>query len=600
MIADFHFIRPYWLLAFLPMILMMVFLFRNRLRQNIWLKVCDQDLLPFLIEKKQPSSHRWPVITCLITVTFSIIALAGPSWERLPAPVFRNTSALIIALDLSSSMDAEDIKPSRLVRARYKISDILQRRKEGQTALIVFTDDVFVVTPLTDDGETIKSQLSALATEIMPNQGNNVALMLRKSVNLFKQAGISKGNILVVTDGVDVDNAIKVSSTIAKQYSVSILAVGTDSGAPIVLPNGGFLKDAQGTIIIPKLDAEKLSKLAQSGGGLYQTLTENDKDIENLLGYFEGVVQQQQSQENANQLYTLWDDKGPWLLLLILPLASLGFRKGLLSIFFLVIMIPDNSYAFEWQDLWQRKDQQAYQAYQQHEFNQAAEMFSSPEWKAIANYQAGKYEEALKNFSTKPSNTSDDFYNQGNALAKVGQLEQAIKAYKQALSINPENSDAQYNKELVTNELEKQKKTSQENSSQKDPKDAQQDDNKQSKPEENNQSSNTDNEQKPEQKSERSNKEDLTNQSQNQENNSEKTAKAEQNKKTDHEKENNLAKKDSESQTLSMIPKQLDEQQQANEQWLKRIPDDPSGLLRRKFKYQYSQRKNQKTDDNEW
>lgn len=596
MISDFHFIRPYYLLAFLPMILIMVFLFRNRQSQNLWLKVCDQDLLPFLIKKKQLTSHRWSLITSLIAVFFSIIALAGPSWERLPAPVFRDTSALIIALDLSSSMNAEDVKPSRLIRARYKISDILQHRKEGQTALIVFTDDVFVVTPLTNDGETIKSQLSALATEIMPNQGNNANLALKKAVNLFKQAGLSKGNILMVTDGVDVDNALNYSSTIAKQFSVSVLAVGTDSGAPIVLPNGGFLKDAQGTIVIPKVETEKLSKLAQAGGGVYQALTENDTDIENLISFFDSFIQQQQSQENANQLYTLWDDKGPWLLLVILPLAAFGFRKGLLSLILLFLMIPDNSYAFEWQDLWQRKDQQAYQAFQQHEFNQAAELFSSPEWKAAANYQAGKYEEALKNFTTKPKNTSDDFYNQGNALAKVGQLEQAIKAYEQALSINPENSDAQYNKELLKKELEKQKNNSQEDSN---PKNNQQDNN-QNKTTENNQSSNAENDKKPEQKPERSNREELANQSHNQETNSEKTEEAEQNKKTEQDKENNFAKKDSKNQTESIVPKPLNEQEQANEQWLKRIPDDPSGLLRRKFKYQYSQQKKQRQDDNDW
>jgi len=596
MISDFHFIRPYYLLAFLPMILIMVFLFRNRQSQNLWLKVCDQDLLPFLIKKKQLTSHRWSLITSLIAVFFSIIALAGPSWERLPAPVFRDTSALIIALDLSSSMNAEDVKPSRLIRARYKISDILQHRKEGQTALIVFTDDVFVVTPLTNDGETIKSQLSALATEIMPNQGNNANLALKKAVNLFKQAGLSKGNILMVTDGVDVDNALNYSSTIAKQFSVSVLAVGTDSGAPIVLPNGGFLKDAQGTIVIPKVETEKLSKLAQAGGGVYQALTENDTDIENLISFFDSFIQQQQSQENANQLYTLWNDKGPWLLLVILPLAAFGFRKGLLSLILLFLMIPDNSYAFEWQDLWQRKDQQAYQAFQQHEFNQAAELFSSPEWKAAANYQAGKYEEALKNFTTKPKNTSDDFYNQGNALAKVGQLEQAIKAYEQALSINPENSDAQYNKELLKKELEKQKNNSQEDSN---PKNNQQDNN-QNKTTENNQSSNAENDKKPEQKPERSNREELANQSHNQETNSEKTEEAEQNKKTEQDKENNFAKKDSKNQTESIVPKPLNEQEQANEQWLKRIPDDPSGLLRRKFKYQYSQQKKQRQDDNDW
>ncbi len=242
-------------------------------------------------------------------------------------------------------------------------------------------------------------------------------------------------------------------------YTLSILGVGTADGAPIALPEGGFLKDEQGTIVIPKLNAGDLAKLAQAGKGVYQTITANDADIQTLLSAVDKPVQQQ-GKENKNLLLDQWEDKGPWLLLLVLPLAALSFRKGLLCFALLLLLpLPKNSYALEWQDLWQSKDQQAQQAYKNNQFEQAAKLFENPDWKAAAHYKAGEYDKSLENL--KNNQTALGAYNQGNALAQSGQLEQAIKAYEKALTLNPDDQDAKYNKELVEKELEKQKQEQQ-------------------------------------------------------------------------------------------------------------------------------------------
>ncbi|MFI3122439.1 MAG: tetratricopeptide repeat protein, partial [Methylococcales bacterium] len=347
-----------------------------------------------------------------------------------------------------------DIKPSRLIRARYKIADILKQRKDGQTALLVYAGAAFTVTPLTDDTETIDSQLSALTTDIMPSEGNNTSIVLEKAVELFKQAGLQKGQILLVTDSVDSDKTMATVKAL-DNYTVSILGVGTTDGAPVALPEGGFLKDEQGTIVVPKLDAGDLAKLAQAGKGVYQTITANDADIKTLLSAVDKPVQQE-GKENKNLLLDQWEDKGPWLLLLVLPLAALSFRKGLLCVGLLLLLpLPKNSYAFEWQDLWQNKDQQAQQAYKNNQFEQAANLFKNPDWKAAAHYKAGAYDKALD--SLKVNQTALSAYNQGNALAQSGQLEEAVKAYEKALTLNPDDADAKYNKALVEKELEKQK-----------------------------------------------------------------------------------------------------------------------------------------------
>jgi len=131
-LVNFHFIRPYGLWMLLPWVLIIV-LFRWRKRtQGQWSSVCDDELLPFVLEQKPAGKHQSHLLLGSLASLLAILALVGPSWQRLPSPVFRNTAALVIALDLSRSMNVMDIKPSRLIRARFKIIDILKQRKMGK------------------------------------------------------------------------------------------------------------------------------------------------------------------------------------------------------------------------------------------------------------------------------------------------------------------------------------------------------------------------------------------------------------------------------------------------------------------------------------
>jgi Ca-activated chloride channel family protein len=596
--SEFHFIRPTWLLAIFPYLMIIVFILRNKLSRGNWSAVCDAELLPYLLQEKVSQNSRWALTSGAVAAFLVIFALAGPSWQRIPSPVFRNESALVIALDLSRSMDAEDIKPSRLIRARYKIADILKRRKDGQTALLVYSGAAFTVTPLTDDTETIASQLTALNTDIMPSEGNDAGLVLSKAVDLFKQAGLQKGQILLVTDGVDVDTAKTVVSAL-DSYSLSILGVGTNEGAPIAVPEGGFLKDEHGSIVVPKLNAADLAKLAQQGNGIYQTISTDDSDILALLSALDQPVQQH-GKENKNLLLDQWEDKGPWLLLLVLPLAALSFRKGLLTIVFVLLLpLPKNSYAVEWQDLWQNKDQQAAQAYKNNQFEQAASLFENPDWKAAANYKAGAYDKALESLVPKPDEKNATvLYNQGNALAQSGQLEPAIKAYDKALALNPGDNDAKYNKELVEKALEKQKQEQKKQDQQK----------KEDKQEKQDKSDKDDQQKKDGEPSEQSEQQKASEQKpeQSEEKKSQQQQADEQgtpdNKEPEKQPEADKAKQAEEPKTpdakqqakpATEIAQPTTEQQQANEQWLNRIPDDPAGLLKRKFKYQYGQQRGQ-------
>lgn len=589
--ALFHFLRPWWLLALLPWFMFVVLTIRHKLSRGNWSEVCDEPLLPYILQDKAVHRSRTVLISGALASLLAILALAGPTWERLPTPTFRDDSAVVIALDLSRSMDAADLKPSRLERARFKIADILKQRKDGQTALLVYAGDAFTVTPLTSDTRTIASQLPALTTDIMPVQGSDTISALNLAVDLLKQAGMQKGHILFVTD--DVDDA-KLEAVVKQfgAYSLSILGVGTADGAPISDPGSGFIKDRYGNIVVPKLNADKLRRLASLGNGTYRTISPDDSDIETLLATFDSRLAQNDAATDE-LLLDLWAERGPWLLLLVLPLAALSFRKGVLSIALLTVLpFPNEVQALDWNDLWQKPDQQAQQAFSAGQYERAAELFDDSEWKAAAEYKAGRYEQSLETLEGDTS--ARGFYNRGNALAQSGQLADAVKAYEEALKIDPDHQDAAYNKELVEKELEKQQQQqsqqggdkqqeSDQSSEQDDPGDEPSDDSEQ-------QSSESGDQDKPRPSSEpQQDQKDAGN-----EDTEADTAQSQ--KQTEDSDENETAEQPKQAAETDSA----DEAKQASEQWLKRIPDDPAGLLRRKFEYQYGRRGRQQQQNEAW
>jgi len=574
---TFHFIRPLWLLALIPFLALLIILLKKQFNHGHWSRVCDAELLPFILQKNSQQRSRLPVMLTAIGCLVAILSIAGPTWEKLPAPVFRNISALVIVLDLSQSMNSQDIKPSRLIRARYKIADILKQRKDGQTALIVYANNAFTVTPLTNDIETISSQLSALKSNIMPRQGSNAYNAVIKATTLLKQTGLKQGDILLVTDGINKSLQTKIANLL-EDYRLSILAVGTQTGAPIKMPNGRFLKDASGTIVIPKLNLKTLSAISHSGKGLLQTITADDTDTSTLIALFNQHPEKSKNESQDIQL-DLWLERGPWLLFLVIPLASLCFRRGILCWFALLLLpIPKTSQADTLDNLWQTADQQGYQQFNQGDFSQAAEKFNNADWKFSALYRDGQYEKAIK--ALKHENSPEAHYNRGNAYSKLGQLPKALQAYNDVLAINPDHEDAHYNKKLIEEALKKQSESEKDSSENKPS-----DENSQESP--NNQANNAQND-------------EPNNPAQSNPDSTAKENKPPEDTPNQPLDESNNDRQDNPSEhKKDVTPETEDDSKQISEQWLKRIPDDPSGLLRRKFKYQYSQQKNDfKTNEN--
>ena len=576
--TEFHFLRAGWILL-IPIAILLIFFFKRRmLTIGNWEKLIDKRLLPYVMSRSQLSDnqYKWWLIS-LISV-LSIIALAGPTWERIEQPSFRTDQSLVIALDLSRSMNAQDISPNRLTRAKLKILDILERRQGAQVALIVYSANAFTVTPLTSDTDTIIALINSIDTSIMPSRGSYPALAIDKGLQLLNQASVSNGEIILVTDGGITSDSFSSAQKLRDEgYRLSALGIGSMNGAPIPKETGGFITDNTGQITISRLEVDDLKDLVEIGGGSYTSITSNDQDIDTLLSEVYSAVRESDDSVTTDQ----WKEFGPWLLLIVVPFGSLLFRKGWVFVFLLTIMPIDNSvYALDWNDLWKTRDQQAKEAMESGDYDKAIELFEDSEWLAAAHYKAGNYRQSANGYNN--NSNIDHLYNHANSLAKIGQFEEAIENYEKVIAEEPNAEDALYNLNLLKDLLSENQSSEENNDDGQSSEEAstgeqsqQQngDESEQSDNEGNSKTGDSDDESDANPNQKLSNEEDI------EAIEKELERAAEENSNQESQQEDN--------NESGLEGRMAQEQQQAMEQWLRRIPDDPGGLLRRKFRYQY-------------
>ena len=571
LIQDFHFLRPLWLLALAPALVFFIAMWRINTVVTAWDKAIDKSLLPYLLDRSKNAAQRTPLLFLFTAWLLSVIAMAGPVWEQLPQPVQKREDALVIVLDLSLSMFAPDHNPSRLDLAKRKLRDILTLREEGQTALVVYAGDAHAVTPLTDDVVTIDALVPSLSPNIMPLFGSNPMGAIDMAIGLLEDVEVTRGKILLMTDGISgFDQELLITEQIQDTgYELLIMGIGTEEGAPIRTNDGSFLTDENGAMVIPTLNRNVLQSLANRTGGRYHDIQLADSDLAYLLT--RNQLLDDTELVEVEEEFDVWHESGPWLLLLVLPLSALSFRRGWLFsiVFFSVgLMLPNqHAYAqgFEWLDLWKTRDQQAAEAFANEEHGLAAVLFESSEWQGAASYRAQDYESAIAAFSA--IDTPDGHYNRGNALALAGNYAEAIAAYDITLELEVDHTDALYNKEIVEELLEQQQSEEGEN---------QDGDSQENQSEQNSQNQS-------EEQNENSDQQDQ----ESQEGNEDQQQQEQQNQPPE---EQEGSESNSEQNTPSDSTNEEFEEQQALEQWLRRIDDDPGELLRRKFRYQYRQR----------
>lgn len=655
-LAQLHFLRPLWLLALLLMPVLLLWRARQQRASDPWRAVVDAPLLAAQSEGRARTA-RLPDLLLALGCSIAILALAGPAFRQEPAPTLRLQAPLVLALDLSPAMRAADLKPDRLTRARLKLAELVRRREDGQTALIAFSSEAFTVAPLTEDAATLDGLLAALDPSVLPIAGQRPARALQSAQRLISEASASsdaRGEVLLVTDHADaaaIDAAAKLA---AAGIRVSVLGVGTAEGAPVPAAGGGFLLDAQGNIRLPRLDEPSLRELAAAGGGRYTRLSADDRDLRALQ--LDQITAAGQAIEAGTGERLRYRDEGPLLLLVLLPLAALAARRGWLLSLFLVLPLagtpsahaqttaPLTLSAFApaapgstltastapgagapagevgglrqfWNDLWQRRDRQAWDALQADAPDRAARLARDPALQGAAAYRAGDYERALS--ALEEVEGADAAYNRGNALAKLQRFEDALDAYDAALAAEPDHADAIANRAAVEAWLKQQQQQQQNGDPQQG--DQQQDGEQgeqQGEPSEDGSQS----------QQQRQSTQDASQQEESQQDSGPSPSDAQQGDPRDESQpasdsgdeappseqqpsadaQQQAAYNEAMQQALQQAAEQGQEpaqaaelsaeemaeaeRQQALQQLLRRVPDDPGGLLRRKFLLEYQRR----------
>ena len=569
-----HLLRPFWLLA-LPLPIWLLWRLWHRQRQTgRWQRLLPEAFHTALLTRGKLRNTRLPWVLLGSAWLLACIALLGPSWQHIEQPSQSRSDPLVILLETTPAMLAEDIRPSRLEQAKRKILDLLLSREDAQTAVVVFAGSAHTLVPLTNDRATTQNLLDALRPDLMPEPGHRADLAVAQGIDLLQQGANGRGRLLLVASSLDEQERAAIASMLVKSdQKLLVLGIGTEQGAPIPSQDGSFLKDDKGAIMIPRLDDNAMRRFASRVGGRYQTVRIDQADLLSL-GLLErtGALQ---AHEDTTRL-DAWQDQGYWLLLPLLLIAALAGRRGWLFCLPLFFFLPPPANAMSMEDLWWRPDQQGMKLLESSQPSEAAKRFESYQWRGYALYQAGDYAGAIEQFSKGDS--APDHYNRGNALARNEELQAAIEAYEQALELAPELEVARRNKEIVEEALRQQQKS--------------QDD------------SNAAVEDMPSEPPAVNTKQQTPGPK------GPATSPAEPNSTTTQAEpeEGNEASSDTLDESpegsgqpvsepplaeASALNPNDPEQDQAMDQWLRKVPDDPGELLRRKFYYEQRKRQDQ-------
>jgi Ca-activated chloride channel family protein len=602
---EFHLLRPYALLL-LPLVILCWLLLRRLPLTDAW----QQMLAPHLYQQllsvqsvRQRQHWLWPLLLLL-----GIVAAAGPSWQKLPQPAFQLKRATVLVLDMSMSMRATDIKPNRVTQARFKALDYAKAQLEGEMALLAFAGDAYVISPLTPDHNNISLLLPDLKPEIMPVQGSDFAGALKLADQLLQQAGYVKGDIIFFTDGFDSQQFTAIRDQLnGFRHRVSVLAFGQNDGAPIQLENGELLKDARGSIVLPKVPLAQLRELSALTGGAFAQSSFDDSDISKLLA-LPALTLNEEASPSAMQ-GDQWQDAGIYLCYLLLVLALLALRQQQLLVLPLLLMLwpqpvpasegpaPQSQSAetatsagWQWQDLWQSRTEQAREAYEAGDYANAQAKFNDPLWQGNAAYRAGDYAGAASLFAQDKS--AAGLFNLGNSLALQQQYQQALAAYQQAAQQQADLPGVQDNIKLMQKLLEQQQEQQKSDDKQQD--NQQQNGEQKDGEQKDGQQQNQQQDQQGEQQSQ--------DQQQNEQNDAEgKEPDPAQQQKTQQQKqlqqseaEQKSEKPDQQQQAIEQAwPNASPEQSQQLENLLRKVQDEPSLLLKNKMLLEYQKRQQQ-------
>lgn len=436
---SFHFIRPWWLLALIPIALILFALVRQKDSRRAWRGVVADHLMPFLVsDSSSVNKGLRPHLILGAILTLVSIALAGPAWNREPAPFADDTAALVIAIEVTPTMLAEDIQPSRLERATQKIRDLLERRQGAATALVAYSGSAHLVMPLTEDGDLIAQFAAELDPKIMPVEGDVADAAIALAQKQLSDAGRA-GSVLLITDGVSpgvIERIGKSQSSALPKVHVYGIGAGADA---VVSPDSPSA---------PPLDTAKLEDAADAGRGSLVIITPDAKDVDRLARTIETQFTAAAPTDGGQR----WKDAGYWLTPLIALLALMWFRPGwsvqwnAVAIAAACLFFGSNT-SRAGDKLFSTQDQIAQRLFDSGEFSKAAEMFTEPMRQGVAWFKAGEFKPAAAAFGR--TGTAEGLYNRGNALIMLGEYEAAITSFEATLELRPDWKEPKANLNLA-------------------------------------------------------------------------------------------------------------------------------------------------------
>ena len=448
--------RLYWLIS-LPLAAGLLWaLYCSRQHTKDWRSILPVAFHAVLLKQHTTHQRTFGFVLLALAWLCALLAFLGPSWQtaqKQPSETLQQP-ALVIVMQLTPDVLASDLIPNRLQHIREKVIHLLKQREDSFSALVVYAGSAHTLVPLTNDLLTSKNLLQALHPDLMPTPGQRADLAVQRALELLQHGAHGQGEILLISNGISVNEQMAIQQLLKYQPTpLFLLGVGTLAGAPIITSTeGDLLTDASGVIIISRLNTTSLQLLSKQTASPYTALSNDQSDLQEL-----GLLNQpnQHAQHARSGSDDAQQDQGYWLILPLLLLALSFARRGsvLLIPLGLLPMLPTPAYAFNFDDLWLRPDQQGQKLLAQQQPILAAQRFEDPAWRASAWYLAGDYQRAADAFALL--DTAEAHYNRGNALALLGDFAEALDAYQQALQQAPDMLAAQYNSEIISEHLQR-------------------------------------------------------------------------------------------------------------------------------------------------